>query len=58
MRLLIVEDEKELCDTLAKSLYGAGYEVDAAPYRLFANVSHNSFSSSTINNLNIISPFS
>ncbi len=29
MRLLIVEDEKELCDTLAKSLYGAGYEVDA-----------------------------
>lgn len=28
MRLLIVEDEKELCDTVAKSLYGAGYEVD------------------------------
>ena len=28
MKLLIVEDEKELCDTVAKSLYGAGYEVD------------------------------
>lgn len=28
MRLLIVEDEKVLCDTVAKSLYGAGYEVD------------------------------
>lgn len=28
MRLLIVEDEKELCDTVAKSLYSAGYEVD------------------------------
>ena len=28
MRLLIVEDEKKLCDTVAKSLYGAGYEVD------------------------------
>lgn len=28
MRLLIAEDEKELCDTVAKSLYGAGYEVD------------------------------
>ena len=28
MRLLIVEDEKELCDTVAKSLYGSGYEVD------------------------------
>jgi len=28
LRLLIVEDEKELCDTVAKSLYGAGYEVD------------------------------
>lgn len=28
MRLLIVEDEKELCDTIAKSLYAAGYEVD------------------------------
>ena len=25
---MIVEDEKELCDTVAKSLYGAGYEVD------------------------------
>ena len=28
MRLLIVEDEKELCDTVAKRLYSAGYEVD------------------------------
>ena len=28
MRLLIVEDEKEICDMVAKSLYGAGYEVD------------------------------
>ena len=28
MRLLIVEDEKELCDTIAKSLYHIGYEVD------------------------------
>ena len=28
MRLLIVEDEKEICDTVAKSLYDAGYEVD------------------------------
>ena len=28
LRLLIVEDEKELCDTIAKSLYAAGYEVD------------------------------
>ncbi len=28
MRLLIVEDEKELCDTVAKSLYNSGYEVD------------------------------
>ena len=28
MRLLIVEDEKELCDTVAKSLYSAGYEID------------------------------
>ncbi len=28
MRLLIVEDEKELCDTVAKTLYHAGYEVD------------------------------
>ena len=28
MRLLIVEDEKQLCDTVAKHLYGAGYEVD------------------------------
>ena len=28
MRLLIVEDEKKLCDTVAKSLYDAGYEVD------------------------------
>ena len=30
MRLLIVEDEKELCDTIAKSLYDAGYEVDTS----------------------------
>lgn len=28
LRLLIVEDEKQLCDTIAKSLYAAGYEVD------------------------------
>ncbi len=28
MRLLIVEDEKELCDTVAKSLYNLGYETD------------------------------
>lgn len=28
MRILIVEDEKELCDTIAKSLHHAGYEVD------------------------------
>ena len=28
MRLLIVEDEKEICDTIAKSLYDTGYEVD------------------------------
>ena len=28
MRLLIVEDEKEICDMVAKSLYDAGYEVD------------------------------
>ena len=28
LKLLIVEDEKELCDTVAKSLYSAGYEVD------------------------------
>lgn len=29
MRVLIVEDEKQLCDTVAKHLYGAGYEVDS-----------------------------
>lgn len=29
MRLLVVEDEKQLCNTVAKSLYDAGYEVDA-----------------------------
>ena len=29
-QLLIVEDEKELCDTIAKSLYDAGYEVDTS----------------------------
>ena len=28
MRLLIVEDEKQICDMVAKSLYHAGYEVD------------------------------
>ena len=28
MRLLIVEDEKQICDTVAKSLYAVGYEVD------------------------------
>lgn len=28
MRLLIVEDERELCDTISKSLYESGYEVD------------------------------
>ena len=28
LRLLIVEDEKQLCDTIAKSLHHAGYEVD------------------------------
>ena len=28
MRLLIVEDEKELCDTISKSLYESGYVVD------------------------------
>ena len=26
MRLLIVEDEKQICDMVAKSLYGVGYE--------------------------------
>ena len=30
MRLLIVEDEKNLCDTIAKNLYGAGYEIDTS----------------------------
>lgn len=28
MRLLIVEDEKQICDTIAKRLYDIGYEVD------------------------------
>ena len=28
LRLLIVEDEKQICDMVAKSLYAAGYEVD------------------------------
>ena len=28
MRLLIVEDEKQICDMVAKSLYSVGYEVD------------------------------
>ena len=28
LRLLIVEDEKQICDAIAKSLYNAGYEVD------------------------------
>ena len=27
LRLLIVEDEKQMCDTIARSLYAAGYEV-------------------------------
>ena len=30
MRLLIVEDEKQMCDMVAKSLYDAGYEVDTS----------------------------
>ena len=29
MRILIVEDERALCDTLTKSLKQKGYEVDA-----------------------------
>ena len=29
MRILIVEDERALCDTLAKSLKQKGYEVDS-----------------------------
>ena len=64
MRLLIVEDEKQICDMVAKSLYAAGYEVDTcydgeeASYRLFATASHICFSSSTINNLKIIPPSS
>ena len=28
MKLLVVEDERMLCDTIAKSLHHAGYEVD------------------------------
>ena len=28
MRLLIVEDEKQICDMVAKNLYDVGYEVD------------------------------
>ena len=28
MRLLVVEDEKKLCDMVAKSLHQSGYEVD------------------------------
>ena len=28
MRLWIAEDEKQICDMVAKSLYAAGYEVD------------------------------
>ena len=28
MRILIVEDERALCDTLAKSLKRKGYETD------------------------------
>ena len=28
LRLLIVEDEKQICDAVAKSLYDVGYEVD------------------------------
>ena len=30
MRVMIVEDEKEICDTVAKRLYDMGYEVDTA----------------------------
>ena len=28
MKLLVVEDEKKLCEMIAKSLHQAGYEVD------------------------------
>lgn len=28
LRLLVVEDEKKLCDMIVKSLHQAGYEVD------------------------------
>jgi len=28
LRILIVEDEKNLCDMIGKSLHSAGYEVD------------------------------
>ena len=28
VRLLVVEDEKKLCDMIAKSLHQSGYEVD------------------------------
>lgn len=28
LRLLVVEDEKKLCDMIAKSLHQVGYEVD------------------------------
>ena len=28
LRLLVIEDEKKLCDMIAKSLHMAGYEVD------------------------------
>ena len=28
MRLLIIEDEKKLCDTIAKNLHASGYETD------------------------------
>ena len=32
MKLLIVEDEKRLCQTVAKHLKGEGYTIDAVSY--------------------------
>ena len=37
MRILIVEDERALCDTLAKSLKQKGYEVDACYCLLYTS---------------------
>ena len=44
LRLLVVEDEKKLCDMIAKSLHQAGYEVDtcndgeeALDYQIYEN---------------------